>query len=140
MQTQQQPRYMQGVGGDYSAYQSISAGPFVGKPTNYADQWGSPWQAQRQFGADAVPFYQSTTYQTVRWLGGVLGAGLGAYHGYKRHGESVGWSIGWFLLGGIFWPIAIPIMFIQGVGKTKYETKVVANRGRRRLRHRRRAK
>lgn len=51
----------------------------------------------------------------------------GAYHGYKRNGDSIGWGFGWFLLGGA-WPIAIPVMFAQGFAKPKYKTVAVANK------------
>lgn len=50
---------------------------------------------------------------------GIAGMGLGAYHGYKRNGGSVGWAIGWGLLGGIFPIIVIPVAFAQGIGKRK---------------------
>lgn len=41
-----------------------------------------------------------------------------AYHGYKRN-QSVGWAVGWFLLGTIF-PIITPtIALAQGFGKRK---------------------
>tara|TARA_R110000824_G_scaffold87425_1_gene215528 strand:+ start:1409 stop:1699 length:291 start_codon:yes stop_codon:yes gene_type:complete len=52
----------------------------------------------------------------VKWAGFMAGTGLGAWHGYKRT-NSTGWAIGWALLGGMFWPIAIPLMFAQGLGK-----------------------
>ena len=46
----------------------------------------------------------------------VAGTALGAYHGYKRT-ESVGWAIGWALLGGLFPFITIPVAIAQGFGK-----------------------
>ena len=46
----------------------------------------------------------------------VAGTTMGAYHGYKRN-DSVGWGIGWALLGGAFPVIAIPIMLAQGFGE-----------------------
>lgn len=46
------------------------------------------------------------------------GVAVGAYHGYKRN-NSIGWAIGWALLGGAFPFIAIPVAFAQGVGKRK---------------------
>jgi hypothetical protein len=72
----------------------------------------------------------------LRW--GIYGAlsivssGLSAYHGYRRNRGSVGWAVGWALLGGIF-PIITPaIAFAQGFGKPK----VSSNRRRRRSRAR----
>lgn len=53
--------------------------------------------------------------------------GICAYHGYKRN-ESVGWAIGWALLGGLF-PIITPaIALAQGFGKPTEE--VQARQGR----------
>lgn len=41
-----------------------------------------------------------------------------AYHGYKRN-DSIGWAVGWAILGGIF-PIITPaIALAQGFGKRK---------------------
>ncbi len=55
----------------------------------------------------------------VAWaLAGVAGAALGAYHGYKRN-DSVGWAIGWSLLGSIAPIIVIPIAFGQGFGQRR---------------------
>jgi hypothetical protein len=51
-------------------------------------------------------------YQVAAAAGGVLGA----YHGYKRT-ESIGWAIGWSLLGGLFPFITIPIAYAQGFGQ-----------------------
>jgi len=123
MQQQTQPRYMQGVG-DYGAYQSVSAGPHVSAPMNYADRWGSPWQAQRQFGqmrSTETPAYKVLSWmpsKTVWLIGSVIGSGLGIYYGYKKHGDSAGWAVGWFLLGGILWPVTVPVMAF-GLAKTK---------------------
>lgn len=46
------------------------------------------------------------------------GTAIGAYHGWKRD-ESVGWAIGWALLGGIAPFIVIPVALAQGIGKKK---------------------
>lgn len=45
-----------------------------------------------------------------------IGATSGAYHGYKRN-NSIGWAIGWFLLGGWFPLITIPVSLAQGYAK-----------------------
>lgn len=40
------------------------------------------------------------------------------YHGYKRN-DSVGWALGWGLLGGLF-PVIVPTIAVaQGFGKRK---------------------
>lgn len=46
----------------------------------------------------------------------MAGAGIGAYHGYKRNG-SIGWAIGWGLLGGMFPVFTTAIAFAQGIDK-----------------------
>ncbi len=57
-------------------------------------------------------------------------AGL-AFHGYRRN-ESVGWAIGWALLGGLAPVIAWPVAFAQGFGKPRRA--LTPNRSRRRRR------
>jgi hypothetical protein len=48
----------------------------------------------------------------------VAGAGLGAYHGYKRD-NSIGWAIGWAILGATFPIVTIPVAIAQGFGQPK---------------------
>lgn len=48
----------------------------------------------------------------------MAGAAAGAYHGYKRNG-SVGWAIGWAMLGSIFPLITGGVAVAQGFGKPK---------------------
>ena len=48
----------------------------------------------------------------------IAGAGLGAYHGYKRN-DSVGWGVGWGVLGAMFPIFVVPIAMAQGFGKRK---------------------
>lgn len=55
---------------------------------------------------------------TIYGLAGIAGAAMGAYHGYKRN-DSVGWAIGWALLGSVFPVITIPVSLAQGFGKRK---------------------
>jgi len=57
----------------------------------------------------------------------VASSGLSAFHGYRRN-NSIGWAIGWAILGGMF-PVVVPaIAFAQGFGKPA----VRQNAGRRR--------
>ena len=51
-------------------------------------------------------------------IAGIAGAAIGAYHGYKRN-DSVGWAIGWSLLGSLFPVIVIPVAYAQGIGERK---------------------
>ena len=55
-------------------------------------------------------------WDTIHNMSSVVGMAAGAYHGYKRN-DSVGWAVGWALLGGLFPIIAIPVAFAQGFGK-----------------------
>lgn len=48
---------------------------------------------------------------------GLLGTAMGAYHGYKRHHDSIGWGIGWAFVGGLFPIITLPVSLAQGFGK-----------------------
>jgi len=76
------------------------------------------------FGADAPQAIEVVQNPAVRalkvayLLAGVAGTAIGAYHGYKRN-DSVGWAIGWALLGGIFPVIVIPVAYAQGIGERK---------------------
>lgn len=47
-----------------------------------------------------------------------VGVAAGAYHGYKRD-NSIGWAIGWAVLGGLVPFITIPVAIAQGFGKRK---------------------
>jgi len=62
---------------------------------------------------------ERSTFQKIYAVLGLVGTGVGAYHGYRRNNGSVGWAIGWALLGGIFPVIMLPVAFAQGVGKPK---------------------
>jgi len=64
--------------------------------------------------APSSSIFESPAYQAL----GVVGMGVGAYHGYKRN-NSVGWAVGWAILGGMFPIIVIPVAFAQGIGKPK---------------------
>lgn len=48
----------------------------------------------------------------------VTGTLTGAYHGYVRN-NSVGWAIGWAIMGGLFPYITIPVSLAQGFGQRK---------------------
>jgi hypothetical protein len=63
----------------------------------------------------AVPTWLAVMYKILS----VAGIGLGAYHGYRRHNESIGWALGWAALGGIFPVVTIPLSLAQGFGKPK---------------------
>lgn len=60
-----------------------------------------------------------TAMQTIAVIGWALtlgGTAAGAYHGYKRN-NSLGWAIGWALLGGLFPVITVSVAAAQGFGK-----------------------
>lgn len=59
---------------------------------------------------------------TIIWSALSLGGAVsGAYHGYRRN-NSVGWAIGWAILGGLFPVITIPVSLAQGFGQPKART------------------
>lgn len=79
-----------------------------------------PWHERPLWGVDEdiESAKVSLAVSAVYGIGSLAGMIGGAYHGYKRNGDSVGWAIGWALLGG-FWPITIPVMIVQGFGERK---------------------
>jgi hypothetical protein len=64
-----------------------------------------------------VPYFNSKWFWVHSALSSISGAAC-AYHGYKRN-NSVGWAIGWFFLGSIFFPLTPVIALAQGFGKPK---------------------
>ncbi len=67
----------------------------------------------RGLGQGSMPAWFGALYGVLS----VVSAGLGAYHGYKRHNGSVGWAIGWAALG-TFAPVITPaVALAQGFGK-----------------------
>ncbi len=118
------PRVHAWTGGPFNEGQRFH-GPVYTRP-----QATLPWQERPLWGVGSEPIVGSASrqwwddpaYQAIRvvgYVGSLAGTAAGAYHGYKRNGGSVGWGIGWALLGGMFWPIALPIMFVQGFGERK---------------------
>jgi hypothetical protein len=60
----------------------------------------------------------ATTLGLIWTAASIAGTAGGAYHGYKRN-KSIGWAIGWGLLGGLFPIIVLPLAAAQGFGKPK---------------------
>lgn len=61
-----------------------------------------------------------TIWRVIGYIGGTVGTVAGAYHGYKRARKNKILIALWYgFVGGIFWPVVIPIMFAQGFGKQK---------------------
>jgi hypothetical protein len=59
------------------------------------------------------------TNSTIWGLLTVASAAASGYHGIKRNHGSIGWGIGWFLLGGIA-PVLVPVVAVaQGFAKPK---------------------
>lgn len=54
---------------------------------------------------------------TIWRLVALLGAGVGAYHGYKRNHGSIGWAIGWAALGSMVPIVVVPVALAQGLGE-----------------------
>ena len=74
------------------------------------------YQQNQQITSQALDKYMSSPWFTVYKILSIVGATTGAYHGYKRN-DSVGWAIGWFLLGGAFPFITIPVSLAEGYAK-----------------------
>jgi len=64
-------------------------------------------------GVGGLGAVDASPWQIAYGVASLAGTGLGAYHGYKRN-DSVGWAIGWALLGGLFPIIVLPVAFAQG--------------------------
>jgi hypothetical protein len=68
--------------------------------------------------ADDTAAVATSAFLIAYYALSAAGTAIGAYHGWKRD-ESVGWAIGWALLGGIAPFIVIPVAFAQGMSKKK---------------------
>lgn len=49
----------------------------------------------------------------------MLSVGVSVYHGYKRNNGSIGWALGWGLLGAFFPVITPAVALAQGLGQRK---------------------
>ena len=58
------------------------------------------------------------TYRPIIIAASLTGAIAGAYHGYKRN-DSVGWALGWSVLGSFLPFLTIPLSIAQGFGQKK---------------------
>lgn len=61
----------------------------------------------------------SPEVRTAIGVASVASAGLSAYHGYIRNNESLGWALGWGILGSMFPVITPAIALAQGFGKPR---------------------
>jgi hypothetical protein len=68
---------------------------------------------------EPAPNPLARTLKVAYSLASIAGAGMGAYHGYKRN-NSWGWALGWAVLGSLVPVITIPVSFAQGFGKRKH--------------------
>lgn len=73
--------------------------------------------ADAQATAPAMPAWAQKAAELQSTLRPV-GIAAAAYHGYKRN-NSIGWAIGWAILGGLSPLIVVPIAAAQGFGKPK---------------------
>lgn len=103
-------KYVPLTGAPQPAYRQLSAR--TGATADSTAMTTAPAPAASQ------PSMLMSVLPTIGYVGSLAGTGLGAYHGYKRNDDSIGWGVGWALLG-TFWPITLPIMFAQGFGEPK---------------------
>jgi hypothetical protein len=73
--------------------------------------------AMSGLGADAPDAAPSVLEQIWPWFS-LAGALTGAYHGYKRN-QSIGWALGWGILGSMLPIFTIPLSLAQGFGERK---------------------
>lgn len=67
---------------------------------------------------------QNSALSSVIGVLSLVSAGACAYHGYKRNCDSVGWAVGWGLLGSLM-PVVAPIIAVaQGYTKPSVECRV----------------
>lgn len=77
---------------------------------------GSECEEWKFFRGECAPAGRSV-WRKVAYVGGLAGTVLGAYHGVKRNKGKVWPGIGWGLIGGMFWPVVLPVIAVQGLGK-----------------------
>ena len=94
----------------------VASHPLVCHPSVCAATLSGPAKATNRsvvgshYEENPLAFYQSPAYQILATVS-MLASG---YHGYKRNNDSVGWAIGWGLLGSMF-PIITPfVAVVQG--------------------------
>lgn len=63
------------------------------------------WRQQYPVAAVVLP--------VVSFVGGIAAG----YHGFKRNKGSIGWTIGWWILGAWFPLITLPVAYFQGYAK-----------------------
>ncbi len=114
---------MGGLGAYAAYYANLGADPLPGS---------SPASLPPAPAPASSPDYVSPLFRVWRYVAPVSALAC-AYHGYKRN-KSIGWAIGWFLLGGI--PLTPVIAFAQGFGQPK--AGLTPNPGKRKHRRRRR--
>jgi hypothetical protein len=103
--------YVHGLGRHLQAPSASLAAPPPPQSTIQEQQ-----EAQRQAFEDRLHSFQTSSGYKL-WMGASFATGLAAaYHGYKRN-DSAGWAIGWWLVGGIAWPLTWVIMLAQGFAK-----------------------
>lgn len=76
------------------------------------------WWEDRQTGV-LGNWVTDGTMTPVYYVAALASGAVSAYHGVKRNNGSVGWGVGWFILGSAF-PVVVPVIaFAQGFAKPK---------------------
>ncbi len=97
--------------GSYAVYQ-----PTRGMPRGFGED--APVVVSPPSGGAPIVFRAPTALEWALAAAGIASTAGLIYHGYKRN-DSIGWAIGWGLLGGIAPIIAWPVAVAQGYGKRK---------------------
>jgi hypothetical protein len=108
----------------YPQQRTLQTWGAIGAPDNMGSKWNpkSPAGIARTVvGMHGLGLGDSidTVYVLPPWMWMVCAAssGVSAYHGMKRHKGSVGWAIGWGMLGWLFPVITPAVAFAQGYAK-----------------------
>jgi hypothetical protein len=92
-----------------------------------ASDSGGGWFADQQARYDAMvansdPEFVTYSQRMIYWLAvgqRLMGASVGAYHGYKRNGGAVGPAIGWGIAGALLPVITVGVGLFQGLAQPK---------------------
>lgn len=72
--------------------------------------------------AASDPYYVETTQMMIRILAfgqRLMGASVGAYHGYKRSGGKTSHAVGWGVAGALFPVLTVGVGLYQGLAQRK---------------------
>ncbi len=66
---------------------------------------------------DGTPRAEVVSWSTWGMALSAAGLGVGVFHGYRRNRGSIGWTLWWGLMGGLFPVITTAVALAQGIGQ-----------------------